>query len=71
MLSNQNFSEFFTDFESFRTINDSLSDSLQVLSELKIDTQLQVESLEEKKLAEAELKEMQEREKKVIEAKEA
>ena len=71
MLSNQNFSEFFTDFESFRTINDSLSDSLQVLSELKVDTQIQVESLEDKKLAEAELKEMQEREKAVIEAKEA
>ena len=71
MLSNQNFSEFFADFESFRTINDSLSESLQVLEEIKFDTHTQVRSLEEKQETEAELKELQEQEKAVIEAKEA
>ena len=71
MLSNQNFSEFFSDFESFRTINDSLSDSLQVLEEIKVDTRSQVLSLEEKQESEAEMKELQEQEKAVIEAKEA
>ena len=71
MLSNQSFSEFFADFESFRTINDSLNSSLKVLDEIKYDTKIQVESLEEKQLREAEMKDLQEQEKAVIEAKEA
>lgn len=71
LLSNQNFSEFFEDFESFRAVNESLKNSLQALEEIKSDTQQQKVSLEEKKLTEAELKELQEQEKEVIEQKEA
>lgn len=71
LLSNQNFSEFFTDFENFRAINDSLSDSLQVLEEIKTDTVVQKRSLEDKKETEAELKQMQEQEKVAIEKKES
>ena len=70
MLSNKNFSEFFTDFENFRSINDSLGSSLQVLEEIKYDTQLQKQSLENKKETEAELKQLQEAEKAGIENKE-
>ena len=70
MLSNQNLSEFFTDFESFRSINDSLSDSLRALEEIKLDTQSQKESLEDRQLTEAELKIQQEAEKRTIEQRE-
>ena len=70
LLSNQNFSEFFTDFESFRSINDSLNESMNVLSEIKSDTELQKNSLEEKQLSEAQLKELQEQEKAAIERRE-
>jgi len=70
MLSNQNFSEFFEDFESFRAVNSSLKESLGILEGIKSDTLAQKNSLEEKKLTEAELKELQEREKAEIERKE-
>ena len=71
MLSNQNFSQFFEDFESYRSINESLNDSLTALEEIKTDTLVQKNSLEEKKLTEAELKQLQELEKAEIERKEA
>ncbi len=71
LLSNQNFSEFFTDFENFRSINDSLNESLEVLTEIKVDTVEQKQTLEEKQQAEAELKRLQEEEKVTIEKKEA
>lgn len=70
LLSNQNFSEFFEDFENYRSVNESLKNSLVALEEIKSDTEAQKSSLEEKKLTEAELKVMQEREKETIEAKE-
>lgn len=71
LLSNQNFSEFFTDFESFRSINESLNESLSVLEEIKSDTQYQRDQLENKQLTEAELKQLQELEKAEIERREA
>lgn len=71
MLSNKNFSEFFTDFEHFRTISDSLNNSLGALAEIKSQTINEKLSLEEKQQTEAELKELQEREKQTIEAREA
>lgn len=71
MLSNQNFSEFFEDFESYRSVNESLKDSLDALEGIKLDTLEQKNSLEEKKLTEAELKELQLQEKNEIERKEA
>lgn len=70
MLSNENFSEFFSDVESFRAVKKSLNDSLVTLAEIKIDTQEQKSSLEEKQINEAELKTLQELEKEEIEAKE-
>lgn len=70
LLSNQNLSEFFNDFESFRDINNSLGDSLRALEEIKRDTQDQKESLEERQLTEAELKRRQEQEKEAIEVRE-
>lgn len=70
LLSNQNLSEFFTDFESFRSINNSLADSLQALEQIKLDTEDQKESLEVRQLTEAELKARQEAEKAAIEARE-
>ena len=71
MLSNQNFSEFFTDVESFRAVKKSLNDSLSALEEIKSDAQLQKNSLEGKQLTEAQMKIAQEKEKKSIEAQEA
>jgi hypothetical protein len=70
LLSNKNFSDFFTDVESFRAVKQSLNDSLRALSEIKADTKDQKVSLEEKQLAEARLKKLQELEKKDIETKE-
>lgn len=70
LLSNKNFSNFFTDVESFRAVKQSLNDSLRALSEIKGDTEVQKMSLEEKQLSEARLKKLQELEKKEIEAKE-
>lgn len=70
LLSNQNLSEFFTDFESFRSINNSLADSLQALEQIKQNTEYQVETLEDRQVAEARLKQQQEAEKAAIEARE-
>ena len=70
LLSNKNFSEFFTDFESFRSINDSLNDSLATLEEIKVDTEIQKNSLEDKQVSEAQLKSLQEAEKAEIERRE-
>lgn len=69
-LSNQSFAEFFTDVESFRAVKKSLNDSLQVLAEIKGDTETQKLSLEEKQIAEARMKQLQELEKQQIEQKE-
>jgi hypothetical protein len=70
LLSNKNFSEFFTDFESFRSVNESLKNSLNALEEIKLDTEIQKISLEEKILTEAEMKYIQELQKQEIERKE-
>lgn len=71
MLANSNFSEFFADFEDYRTINNSLKESIQVLAEIKLDTIDQKRSLEEKQLQEAKEKQLQEAAKASIEQKEA
>lgn len=70
VLSNRSFSEFFADFEDYRTVNNSLRESLQVLYEIKRNTLDQKQSLEEKQLQEARQKQLQEAEKAAIEAKE-
>ncbi len=70
LLSNQNFSEFFSDFEDYRTINNSLKDSMKVLEEIQLDTNTQKSSLEDKQSDEMRSKQLQEQEKAYIEAKE-
>jgi len=71
LLTNKNFSEFFADFEDYRTINHSLKDSLSALSDIKVDTVEQKRSLEDKQQEEAKHKQLQEQEKAAIEVKEA
>lgn len=70
LLSNENFSDFFADVESFRSVKKSLNDSLKALAEIKLDAEGQKSSLLEKQQTEAELKAMQELEKKTIESRE-
>lgn len=70
LLSNENFSDFFSDVESFRAVKKSLNDSLNALAEIKIDAEGQKSSLVEKQQTEAELKAAQELEKKTIENRE-
>lgn len=71
LLANKSFSEFFADFEDYRTINNSLRESLQVLSGIQQDTTLQKRSLEDKQQEEAKAKQLQEAEKAAIQVKEA
>lgn len=70
LLANKSFSEFFSDFEDYRTINNSLRESLQVLSGIKTDTAEQKQSLEEKQQEEARQKKLQEEERAAIQVKE-
>jgi len=70
MLGKANLSYFFEDLESFQSIKASLNQSLDLLKEIKNDTEAQKQSLEEKQLSEAEMKELQEAEKKKIETQE-
>jgi len=70
MLGKDNLSYFFEDLESFQSIKASLNTSLDLLKEIKGDTEEQKTSLEEKQLSEAEMKQLQEQEKKNIETQE-
>ena len=70
MLSKKNFSDFFTDVATFETLKDSLNESLGVLHGIRRDTVEQKEQLANKQQTEAEMKLIQELEKKEIEAKE-
>lgn len=71
MLSRKSFSEFFSDVAKYKSLKDSLNESLQVLKEIKVDTEDQKYQLENKQETEAEMKRIQELEKGEIEAKEA
>ena len=70
MLSRQSFSDFFTDVATFETLKESLNESLEVLHGIRRDTVEQREQLSGKQETEAEMKRIQELEKKQIEAKE-
>ncbi len=70
MLSRENLSYFFEDLESFQSIKTSLNHSLDLLKEIKFDTQEQIESLEGKQLSEMEMHRTQEEQKKETEKKE-
>jgi hypothetical protein len=71
LLSQQQFSEFFSEYDSFRVLQDSLQESLDILRQIKHDTTEQKNQLEEKQLSEAELRRKQEMEKAEIERQEA
>jgi hypothetical protein len=71
MLGKENLSSFFEDLESFQSIKTSLNESVNLLKEIKVDTEGQKISLEEKQLTEAEMKRLQELEKGQIENTEA
>ncbi|NCN12124.1 hypothetical protein GW937_02265 [Candidatus Kaiserbacteria bacterium] len=70
MLSKKNFSEFFTDVATYQSIKESLNESLAVLHEIRSDTVEQKNELETKQLTEAEMKRIQELQKREIEVKE-
>ncbi len=70
MLSKQSFSEFFTDVAVFQNIKESLNESLEILYSIRQDTFEQKDQLENKHETEAEMKRIQELEKKEIEKKE-
>jgi len=71
MLSRQSFSEFFGDFARFQDIKSSLTESLEVLHGIRRDTHEQKNLLASKQETEAEMKVIQEQQKKEIEKNEA
>jgi hypothetical protein len=70
LLGRENFSIFFEDFESFHAIKASLNESLDLLKEIRTDTEEQRTSLVEKQLSEEEMRKVQEAEKKQTELRE-
>ncbi len=70
MLSKKSFSEFFTEVASFSAIKKSLNESMIALAGIQNDTYEQKGLLENKQESEAEMKRIQELEKKGIEQKE-
>ena len=70
MLSKKNFSEFFREVASFGAIKKSLNESMVALAGIQDDTHEQKGLLENKQESEAEMKRIQELEKKGIEQKE-
>lgn len=71
LLGKKQFSYFFEDLESFHAIKVSLNESLDLLKDIKGDTEEQKISLEEKQLSEEEMRRVQETQKKTIEQQEA
>jgi hypothetical protein len=70
LLSRENFSEFFSDVASYQSLKASLNESLSVLEEIHNDTTAEKLQLESKQETEAEMKRIQELEKREIEAQE-
>ncbi len=70
LLGKKQFSLFFEDIESFQSIKSSLNQSVNLLKEIKGDTEEQIQSLEEKQLSEVEMRLIQEEQKKQTEVKE-
>ncbi len=70
LLSRQSFSEFFSDVAAYESLKESLNESLAVLEEIHADTYFQKTQLESKQETEAEMKRIQELQKKEVEAQE-
>ncbi len=71
VLANENISEFFIDIDSFEAIKQALNESFDELRETKHETRAQKEALENTRLAEVELRQIQQLEKQRLEAREA
>jgi peptidoglycan hydrolase CwlO-like protein len=70
LLSKKSFSEFFSEYEQYAAIKKSLNEKLAILHGIKEDTYEQKSLLANKQETEAEMKQIQELQKKEIEAKE-
>ena len=70
ILGNQDFSDFFEDLDNFDAIKTGLSESFEDIALTKDDTKSQKEALENRRVAEEELRNIQELEKQQIEAQE-
>lgn len=70
LLSRRNFSDFFSDVASFNAIKDSLNESVAALHHIRRDTYEQKDLLESKQETEAEMRRIQELQKKEIEVQE-
>ena len=70
MLSKRTFSDFFEDVATYKSLKESLNESLSILHNIKDDTFTQKNQLETKQETEAKMKLVQETEKKQIEKKE-
>jgi len=70
LLSKKSFSEFFSEYEQYAAVKKALNESLGALHEIKSDTHEQKSLLADKQETEAEMKHIQELEKRGIEAQE-
>jgi hypothetical protein len=70
MLSKKNFSDFFSEMATYQNIKKSLNESLSILHTIRRDTTDQKDQLEGKQETEAEMKRIQELQKREIELKE-
>jgi len=70
LLSKKSFSEFFSEYEQYAAIKESLNESLAVLQGIKTDTHEQKSMLASKQETEAEMRRIQELEKQEIESRE-
>lgn len=71
LLSTTQFSDFFNEYDTFQTLQESLNESVSILYQIRADTEEQKNQLENKQLTEAELIRKQELEKAEIERKES
>ncbi|MEX0917300.1 MAG: hypothetical protein WDZ90_02155 [Candidatus Paceibacterota bacterium] len=70
LLSNQSFSDFFADIDSFQSVKLALRDSFVEIADTKVETREARELLERKRTEEVELRNIQELQKQQIEAQE-
>ncbi len=71
MLSSQSLSAFFSDLDSFESINKSLQQSFVTINDTTVATQAQKDALEAKKEEESQLREVQALQEKQVEAQQA
>lgn len=71
LLSKQQFSDFFSEYDNFKVVKESLSESLSILYDIQSQTERQKRQLQNQQLTEAELKQRQELERAEIRRQEA